>query len=700
MISDFFSHIECAACGQTQAAEIMAAVCEHCGSAWLDARYKYDAVKAIWADGLGKRETLLWRYAELLPLKDRDPEISMNEGYTPLFRLRPYERQYDHSPIFVKDERQGPTSSFKDRQAALAVTALKQLGITECVLASTGNAGAAYAAYCARAGINLWLFLTHLVPSEKMREAALYGAEVVKVDGTYDEAKTVAAEFARRKGIHFDRGARAIPGKEAMKTLAFEIAEQLALQQSEDGTPWLAPDWYIQAVSGGIGPLGVWKGFQELYLMGLIDKIPKLGIIQAAGCAPMVEAFQRGDKTATAVVPQTLIHVLATGDPGYSYVMLEKAVRSNGGAMLAIEDGETFAAMRRVASTAGLSVEPAAAVAFAGLERMLYDGIIEEDECVVINCSGHTFPAESHVLGDQYLVSLEATSTVADRNLGLSEALQTLDEQVTTVLIVDDNPNDRRLIRKLLKAKKNYRIFETDDGKQALNVAMEQSPNLIVTDLTMPAMDGLTLIEQLKWNTETRNIPIVVVSAKSLTEQDRITLDQYVQSIWTKGNFETRQLVQHLIHIVEGRTSESHLRRHPTNDHGFTDTLTPFTTALIIDADGAQSDKLKGVLRQAGQAMIFHAATGREGLKLAYEHHPDVILCAATLIDIAPTTILETLRKEPTLRQTAVILYAENVANEELSQKLKDLQALYVESSQLKPDQIILMISHALTLVG
>jgi threonine synthase len=679
----------------------MAAMCPQCGCGWLEARYDYARVKPIWSDGLSQRDPNLWRYRELLPITERDPEVSMTEGATPLLRLYPYERMYDHAPIFIKDERQGPTSSFKDRQAALAVTALKQAGITSCVLASTGNAGAAYAAYCARAGIKLWLFLTHLVPGEKMREAALYGAEVVKVDGTYDEAKVVATEFAKRKGLHLDRGARAIPGKEAMKTIAYELAEQLAMQFDSTRGHWLAPDWYIQAVSGGIGPLGVWKGFDELLRMGLIDKMPKLGIIQAAGCAPMVEAHQRGDAEAVPVIPHTLIHVLATGDPGFSYVMLDKAVRSNGGAMLAIEDGETFAAMRRIASTAGLSVEPAAAVAFAGLEQMLYEGIIESDEIVVVNCSGHTFPAESHVLGDQYLLNLNANPSANDRGKSLSAALQTLDEQATTIMIVDDNPSDRRLLRKLLKAKKNYRIFETDNGKQALVMAGEHAPDLIVTDLSMPGMDGITLIEQLKWNPNTAAIPIVVVSAMSIGDEDLETLARYTNSVWIKGTYETRSLVQHFIDIVEAssdavgkaKSISIDVERNPT------DTLLPYTTVLLVDSDTNYQESLMSMIREIDNVNVFRAFSGRDGLKRAHEHRPDIVICAHSLPDMSAESLLDSLRKDSGLRQTPVILYADVEISTPLRERLEGLQALVMLKATFAPEQLTFMMNRALTLV-
>jgi threonine synthase len=287
--------------------------------------------------------------------------------------------------------------------------------------------------------------------------------------------------------------------------------------------------------------------------MGLIDRMPRLGIIQAAGCAPMVRAFAAGYPTADPVVPQTLITVLATGDPGFSYVQLREAVLSNSGTMIAIEDGETFAAMRRLASKAGLSVEPATAVAFAGLEKLLAEGIIQPGETVVVNGSGHTFPAESHVLGDQYLLNLE----LGAREEGLSAVLRQLDEQVTTILIVDDNPDDRRLIRRLLRAHKHYRVFEASGGEEALQMMRDNPADLIVTDLTMPGMDGFTLLEQLKSDPATMAIPVVVVSAKSLTPEDQAMLARYSESVWLKGGLNKRQFVDHIVDTLGDGAAEN-----------------------------------------------------------------------------------------------------------------------------------------------
>src|SRR5262245_53726631 len=234
-----FSKVVCLSCGHETPPSVTIGKCEACGGLWLDARYDYDAVG--WPDSLKRRPSSLWRYEELLPLTDLSYKVSLGEGWTPLVRAEALGESLGHANLYIKDERQGPTGSFKDRQGALSVSVLQQLGIKECVLASTGNAAAAYAAYCARAGIKLWVFLTSMVPSEKMRELGLYGSEVVKVTGTYDQAKKVAADFAERRGLYFDRGARGVAGKESMKTLAYEIAEQLGLERA-DGEKWIAPD--------------------------------------------------------------------------------------------------------------------------------------------------------------------------------------------------------------------------------------------------------------------------------------------------------------------------------------------------------------------------------------------------------------------------------------------------------------------------
>ena len=282
----------CADCGQVSAARPAAAfTCPNCGSEWLDARYDYAALAPRLAELSAGRGRDLWRFRELLPLRDPANIVSLGEGGSPLIPAANLGLMLGRPHLFVKDERQGPTGSFKDRQAALAVSVMKENGLTQAVVASTGNVAIAYAAYCARAGIKLYAFLTSLVPAEKMRECALYGAQVIKVTSTYDRAKELAAQFATQRGMYLDRGLRSIAAVESMKTLAFELAEQLGAQPglptpprgntdhpngATPATRWRAPDWYVQSVSGGLGPVGAMKGFRELLDMGLIDRMPAL----------------------------------------------------------------------------------------------------------------------------------------------------------------------------------------------------------------------------------------------------------------------------------------------------------------------------------------------------------------------------------------------------------------------------------------
>ncbi len=365
----------------------------------------------------------------------------------------------------------------------------------------------------------------------------------IEVSGNYDQTKQIASQFAQRRQLLLDRGATSIPAREAMKTIAYEIVEQLG---------WHAPDWYIQAVSGGLGPLGVYQGFKELFKMGLIDRIPKLAIIQAEGCAPMVNAFKAGKDVAEAVIPETNIIILSTGDPGKAYSYLWNLTQQFGGVMESVTDAEAFAAMRSLAKSEGMAVEPATAVAFAGLEKLIQNGAIQSDEKVVVNCTGHTFPVEKHVLGEQWAVDvhLSKDQSPAPRE-GLQAALENLDEKTTTVLLIDDNPDDALLIRRLLEGRKAYRVFHAKDGWEGLAMARQKLPDLIVSDLMMPGIDGFGLVEELKLDPRTKDIPIVVVSAKDITWEERTRLNGHIQAVYQKGSLSTRTFVEQVITVIE-----------------------------------------------------------------------------------------------------------------------------------------------------
>lgn len=542
-------HLKCAVCGNQQAyIPFEPAVCNACQSQWLEANYDYTAFKREILRGIPNRPSNLWRFQDVLPLENPSALDLYPAGGTPLRHSNRFAPDLGHDTVFIKDERYGPTSSFKDRQAAVAVAAMNENGIREAVIASTGNAAVAYAAACARAGIKLWVFMTSLVPQEKLREAALFGAEVIRVSGNYDQTKQIAAQFAQRKNLLLDRGATSVPARESMKTIAYEIVEQLG---------WRAPDWYFQAVSGGMGPLGVYQGFKEMFEMGLISKIPKLAVIQSEGCSPMVRAFKAGKDTAEPVIPDTRIIILSTGDPGKSYTYLWNLTQQHGGVMEAVTDLEAYSAMRTLAKSEGMAVEPATAVAFAGFEKLSKQGIIGKEELVVINCTGHTFPVEKHVLGDQWAVDvhLSKDQSPAPRE-GLQAALENLDEKTTTVLLVDDNADDAHLIRRLLENKKNYRMYHAKDGWEGLSIARQKLPDLIVSDLTMPGIDGFGLVEELKLDPRTKDIPVIVVSAKDITTDERKRLNGHIEALYQKGSLPTRKFVDQVINVIEDKIDE------------------------------------------------------------------------------------------------------------------------------------------------
>ena len=543
------NYLECVVCGKQQPYEpYLPAICKHCGAQWLEAHYDFSAFKRQILRGLPGRPLNLWRYQDILPLDHPEALDLYPAGGTPLWLSQRYAPALGHKHVYIKDERYGPTSSFKDRQAAVAVAAMLEGGIREAVIASTGNAAVAYAAACARAGIKLWVFMTSLVPQAKLREAALFGAEVIRVSGNYDQTKQIAAQFAQRRHLLLDRGASSVPARESMKTIAYEIVEQLG---------WRAPDWYIQAVSGGLGPMGVYQGFKELFAMGLIDRIPKLAVIQAQGCSPMVTAFKAGRDVAEPVIPDTNIIILSTGDPGKMYTYLWQLTQQYGGLMESVTDAEAFAAMRSLAKSEGMAVEPATAVAFAGLEKMLRNGNLGAEEIVVVNCTGHTFPVEKHVLGDQWAVDVHLSETQAPApREGLQAALENLDEKTTSVLLIDDNPDDALLIRRLLEGKKAYRVLHASDGWEGLAMARQQLPDLIVTDLTMPGIDGFGLVEELRLDPRTRDIPIVVVSAKDITPDERKRLNGQIQALYQKGSLPTKKFVDQVIHAIEDKGGE------------------------------------------------------------------------------------------------------------------------------------------------
>lgn len=541
---------ECLDCGNKSTFFPGSPACPKCGSYWREAKYDYENIAHTILPLLRDRPFDIWRYHELLPVRSPNPDLFMGEGGTPLIHANNLGLMLGLTNLFIKDERQGPTASFKDRQAAITINAIKESGVDEFVCASTGNVAISYSAFAARAGIKLWAFLTSLVPAAKMREVAIYGTQVVKVTGSYDQAKVLADQFAKQRGLLLDLGARSISCIEAMKTIAYEMAEQItdllgvesSSEAQDEHFPWRAPDWYFQSLSGGLGPLGVMKGFQEMFQMGFINHIPKMGMIQVEGCAPMVHAWHQNRDQAVAIQsPRTLIATLATGDPGRSYTLLRSKMKNaSGGSFESVSDDEAYRAMHLLAKMEGLSVEPAAAVAFAGLVKMVRAGTVKHDDVVVINCSGHTMSVDSDVLGEGWAHTVDLKGKLAHDNQeeGLLAALNNVSvDKYPRIAIVDDAPDVRRLIRRILQSQGNYILYEAENGRAAIELIRKEHPNLVILDLMMPDIDGFSVMDALQEKEDTKDIPIIVVTAKELTAAEKNRLKGHIQTLMQKGDF-------------------------------------------------------------------------------------------------------------------------------------------------------------------
>jgi threonine synthase len=300
-----------------------------------------------------------------------------------------------------------------------------------------------------------------------------------------------------------------------------------------------------------MGPIGVAKGFRELIELDLADRVPGIGIVQSAGCAPMVNAWKAGQPIATPVDnPTTVIATLSTGNPGRAYQMLYDVMTAYGGVAEVATDEEAFNAMRILARTEGISVEPATAVTFAGLIKMVRSGAVKPDDLIVLNCSGHTFPVEKHILGDQWKRDVDVAPMGNRLNLpteGLLSALEQVQAPLRRVLIIEDNLDAARLVQRLLQARGNFEVMLAGDGMQGIRMVREHRPDLVITDIMMPGMDGFQVIDQINADEHLRDIPIIVLTAKELTAYERERLSGQIQALLQKGSSLDEDLLQTIL---------------------------------------------------------------------------------------------------------------------------------------------------------
>lgn len=376
----FLSHLECTACGLRHEWQHLQNLCTSCHKPFFAIVDLTAASRTLKRDALAAREKSLWRYREVLPLPDRVESVSLGEGGTPLLQTERFGRGLDLSDLWIKDESQNPTHSFKARGMAVAVSMAKHLGAKKLAVPSAGNAGGALAAYAARAGLEAHVFMPRDTPPANIIECRELGAQITLIDGLITDC---GAEIAKRKGAEgwFDMSTLKEPYRvEGKKTLGYELAEQ---------SNWHLPDVILYPTGGGTGLIGMWKAFDEMETLGWVgEKRPRMFAVQATGCAPIVRAFQAGEKAA-AEFPAA--HTIASGlrvPKAIGDFLILKILRESNGGAVAVDDDEMIRVTREVGSSEGLFVAPEGAACFAALKSLLSSGQIASGERVVIFNTG------------------------------------------------------------------------------------------------------------------------------------------------------------------------------------------------------------------------------------------------------------------------------------------------------------------------
>jgi threonine synthase len=378
----FVTGLRCTACGKLHQPEpsLSSYTCKDCGvTGILDVVYDYAAIaRVLTPAALAVRPLDQWRYRELLPIREGATLPDLTVGWTPLTIAPALAEHVGVRALYLKDEGRGPTGSMKDRPSALAVVAAveRRKKIVSC--ASTGNAASSLAGMAASMGLKSVIFLPEHAPEPKIAQLLIFGATVVRVRGSYEDAFQLCQKSCG-KWRWYNRNAAVNPYLvEGKKTVSLEIAEQFGFRP---------PDWVAVSVGDGCTIAGVWKGFRELKELGLIARTPRILGVQAAGAAPVTEAFRTG-KLLQPIVPHTMADSIAVGVPR-NWKKAVLAVTESGGTMINVEDDEIFEAMRYTGRLSGVFAEPAAAASVAGLRRAVQERVVSPKATVAAIVTGN-----------------------------------------------------------------------------------------------------------------------------------------------------------------------------------------------------------------------------------------------------------------------------------------------------------------------
>jgi len=374
--------LRCIQCGKEFETNAGLYTCPGCGpkDGILDVVYDYQKIrKSTPREQVAlSQDYSMFRYMPFLPVDPDTPRPHLRVGWTPLYRPAGLARSLGLSHLYVKDDGQNPTASLKDRASVIAVIKAVEEKMTTIACSSTGNAASSLAGNAAAMGLSTYIFVPGRAPQGKIAQLLIFGANVISVQGSYSDAFRLSAAAIERWGW-YNRNAAINPYLvEGKKTVALEIAEQM---------DWDAPDWVVVSVGDGCTIAGVWKGFQDLYRVGWIDKLPRLLGVQSSGCSPLVDAFLENRPWRPAE-ENTIADSIAVGVPRNPEKAL-RAVRDSGGTMVAVSDGDILDAMSLLGRTSGIFGEPAGVAGLAGLKYMVGNGVIRADERVVVIVTGN-----------------------------------------------------------------------------------------------------------------------------------------------------------------------------------------------------------------------------------------------------------------------------------------------------------------------
>ena len=384
IMKSYLTHLECTVCREIHDSEILQTICQFCGKI-LYPRYDLSSVKKVLSTAdLTHRGNSMWRYFEVLPIRDRKNLVTLGEGGTPLLRADNLGNSLGCSDLYIKDEGVNPSASFKVRGMSAAVSRAKELGARRLVVPSAGNAAGALAIYAARAGLEADIFMPETTPYSNIWESKVSGAQVHLVQGHIGDAGRAAQELGSQVPM-FDISTLKEPYRvEGKKTLGYEIAEALG---------WELPDVIIYPTGGGTGLLGMWKAFSEMEELGWIPSSsrPRMIAVQAEGCAPVVRAFESGaDGCSPWENPTTIASGLRVPNPFSGYLILQ-VIRESRGTALVVTDEECLTAVRDMASSEGILPCPEGAATLAALRKLLEDQTVLPSERIVLLNTGSGF---------------------------------------------------------------------------------------------------------------------------------------------------------------------------------------------------------------------------------------------------------------------------------------------------------------------